>query len=125
VQRLFSSFADGWPGAGLLLLRVLAGSGLLYDGIVSARFAFDTAQMVAPVLAAAFGAMLVVGLFTPFAGIMTAAVEVWIAFSHPGYRWPQIGLWSDPRPCHDRTRRLVCRCTPLWPEADRSVGTLE
>jgi uncharacterized membrane protein YphA (DoxX/SURF4 family) len=92
VQRLFSSFADGWPGAGLLLLRVLAGSGLLYGGIGSAWSAFDTAQMVPPVLAAAFGAMLVVGLFTPFAGIMAAAVEVWIAFSHPGYRWPQIGL---------------------------------
>ena len=92
MQRLFSSFADGWPGAGLLLLRLLAGSGLLYGGIVSVRSAFDTAQMVPPVLATAFGAMLVVGLFTPFAGIMAAAVEVWISFSHPGYRWPQIGL---------------------------------
>jgi len=91
VQRLFSSFADGWPGAGLLLLRLLAGSGLLYGGIVSARFPFDTAQMVPPVLAAVFGAMLVVGLLTPFAGIMAAAVEVWIAFS-PGYRLPPIGL---------------------------------
>ena len=92
MQRLFSSFADGWPGAGLLLLRLLAGSGLLSGGIVSARSAFDTAQMVPPVLAATFGATLVVGLFTPFAGIMAAAVEVWIAFCHPAYRWPQIGL---------------------------------
>jgi len=92
VQRLFSSFADGWPGAGLLLLRLLAGIDLLHDGFVSARSAFDTAQMVPPVLAAAFGAMLVVGLFTPFAGIMAAAVEAWIAFSHPGYPWPQVGL---------------------------------
>ena len=92
MQRLFSSFADGWPGAGLLLLRLLAGSGLLYGGIVSARSAFDTAQMVPPVLVAAFGAMLVVGLFTPFAGIMAAAVEVWIAFSYSGYRWPALGL---------------------------------
>lgn len=91
MQRLFSSFADGWPGAGLLLLRLVTGGGLLYGGIVSVRSAFDAAQMV-PALAAAFGAMLVVGLFTPFAGIMAAAVEVWIAFSHPGYRWPQIGL---------------------------------
>ena len=92
MQRLFSSFADGWPGAGLLLLRLVIGGGLLYGGIVSARSAFDTEQMVPPLLATAFGAMLVVGLFTPFAGIMVAAVEVWIAFSHPGYRWPQIGL---------------------------------
>ena len=92
MQRLFSSFADGWPGAGLLLLRLLAGSGLLNGGIVSAQSAFDSTQTVPPVLAAAFGAMLVVGLFTPFAGIMAATVEVWIAFFHPGYRWPQIGL---------------------------------
>ena len=92
MQRLFSSFADGWPGAGLMLLRLLAGSGLLYGGIVLAGSASYTAQMVPPVLGAAFGALLVVGLFTPFAGIMAAAVEVWIAFFHPGYRWPQIGL---------------------------------
>ena len=92
MQRLFSSFADGWPGAGLLLLRLLAGSVLLYGGFVSPWSAFNTAQMVPPLLAAAFGAMLVVGLFTPFAGIMAAAAEVWIAFLHPGYRWPQIGF---------------------------------
>ena len=92
MQRLFSSFADGWPGAGLLLLRLLAGGCLLDGGIVSTGSAFGIAQLVPPVLAAAFGAMLVVGLFTPFAGIMAAAVEVWIAFSHPGYRWPPIGL---------------------------------
>ena len=92
MQRLFSSFADGWPGAGLLLLRLLAGMGLLDGGIMSARSSLGTAQMVPSLLAAAFGAMLIAGLFTPFAGIMAAAVEVWIAFSHPGYRWPNIGL---------------------------------
>jgi putative oxidoreductase len=92
VQRLFSSFADGWPGAGLLLLRLLAGSGLLHDSFVSVRSAFDTAQIVPPIIAAAFGAMLVVGLFTPLAGIIAAAIEVWIAISHPGYAWPQVGL---------------------------------
>ena len=92
MQRLFSSFADGWPGAGLLLLRLLAGMGLLDGGIMSARSSLGTAQMVPSLLAAVFGAMLIAGLFTPFAGIMAAAVEVWIAFSHPGYRWPQIGF---------------------------------
>ena len=92
MQRLFSSFADGWPGVGLLLLRLLAGSGLLHGGIVSVRSASNAPQMVPPILAAAFGAMLVLGLFTPFAGIMAAAVEVWIVFSNPGYRWPQIGF---------------------------------
>ncbi len=92
MQRLFSSFADGWPGAGLLLLRLLAGSGLLHGGILSAPSAFNTAQVVPPILATASGVMVVVGLFTPFAGIMAAAVEVWIALSHAGYRWQQIGV---------------------------------
>jgi putative oxidoreductase len=92
VQRLFSSFADGGPGAGLLLLRLLAGIGLLHEGFVSARSAFDTAQMLPPVLTAAFGAMLVAGLFTPVAGIIAAAFEFWIAYSHPGNPWLQIGL---------------------------------
>ena len=92
MQRLFSTFADGWPGAGLLLLRLLAGTGLLYCGILSAGSAFDIAQLAPPILAAAFGALLVVGLFTPFAGIVATAVEVWIAFSHPEHRWPPIAL---------------------------------
>ena len=91
MQRLFSSFADGWPGAGLLLLRLMAGSGLLYGSIVSARLPFDIPQLVPLVFAAVCGAMLVIGLFTPFAGIMAAAVEVWTAFS-TGYRLPPIGL---------------------------------
>jgi hypothetical protein len=32
VQRLFSTFAEGWPGAGLLLQRVLTSTVLLYFG---------------------------------------------------------------------------------------------
>jgi hypothetical protein len=32
MQRLFSTFAEGWPGAGLLLQRVLTSSILLYFG---------------------------------------------------------------------------------------------
>jgi putative oxidoreductase len=92
VQRLFSSFADGWPGAGLLLLRLVTGGGLIYGGIGSGLSPFDTAQVVPPILAAVSGAMLVAGLFTPFAGIVAAAAEIWIASSHPGYRWLQIGL---------------------------------
>jgi hypothetical protein len=36
LQRLFSTFAGGWPGVGLLLLRLLAGAALIYFGIVGA-----------------------------------------------------------------------------------------
>jgi putative oxidoreductase len=92
VQRLFSTFADGWPGAGLLLLRLIAAVGLLYLGIGSARSATDVAQAIPPIIAAASGLLFVLGLFTPFAGILAAIIEAWMAFSHPGYIWPQIAL---------------------------------
>ena len=91
MQRLFSSFADGWPGAGLLLLRLLAGGRLVYVGIGWARSAGDIAQVAPHILAAILGSLLVAGLFTPFAGIATAGIEVWIAFSHPESRWAPLG----------------------------------
>ena len=33
VQRLFSTFADGWPGIGLILLRLLSGAEMIHFGI--------------------------------------------------------------------------------------------
>lgn len=91
MQRLFSSFADGWPGAGLLLLRLLTGGGLLYGGIASAWSA-PYPVIIPSIIAAATGLLLVVGLYTPFAGIVAALVEAWIAFSHPGNLWAPIWL---------------------------------
>ena len=90
MQRLFSSFADGWPGAGLLLLRLLTGGGLLYGGIASAWHA----PLAPPVIAAGGGVLLLLGLYTPFAGVVAAIVEAWIAFSHPGNLWAPIELMS-------------------------------
>ena len=34
LQRLFSTFPDGWPGLGLLLLRFGAGIALICFGII-------------------------------------------------------------------------------------------
>jgi len=91
VQRLFSSFADGWPGAGLLLLRLMTGGGLLYGGITSAWSAPYLA--LAPlVIAAGAGVLLLLGLYTPLAGAVAAIAEAWIAFSHPGSLWAPLGL---------------------------------
>jgi putative oxidoreductase len=91
MQRLFSSFADGWPGAGLMLLRLLAGAGLLYSGIVSALSASYLA-MAPPVIAAGGGVLLLLGLYTPLAGVVAAIGEAWIAVSHPGSLWAPIEL---------------------------------
>jgi len=91
VQRLFSSFADGWPGAGLLLLRLMTGGGLLYGGITSAWSAPYLA-LAPPVIAASGGVLLLLGLYTPLAGAVAAIAEAWIAFSHPGNLLAPTGL---------------------------------
>ncbi|HMD50515.1 MAG TPA: hypothetical protein VKG79_15500 [Bryobacteraceae bacterium] len=91
MQRLFSSFADGSPGAGLLLLRLLTGAGLLYGGIGLAWSAPYIA-MAPPVIAAGAGVLLLLGLYTPLAGVVAAIVEAWIAFSYPGNLWGPMGL---------------------------------
>ncbi|MGD1093882.1 MAG: hypothetical protein ABSB35_18080 [Bryobacteraceae bacterium] len=83
MQRLFSTFADGWPGRGLLLLRLLTGATLLYCGIAYFRAAPQVAP-VAHIIGAGAGALLLVGLWTPLAGSLLAIAELWIAFTHPG-----------------------------------------
>jgi uncharacterized membrane protein YphA (DoxX/SURF4 family) len=50
--------------------------------------------MAPPVIAAGAGVLLLLGLYTPLAGVVAAIVEVWIAFSHPGNLWAPIGLMS-------------------------------
>jgi putative oxidoreductase len=92
VQRLFSTFADGWPGGGLLLQRFLAGGVLVYCGVglVTAAPHFEPAAR--HILGAAAGALLLAGLWTPVAGAVIAIVEAWIAFSQPGNPWMPLML---------------------------------
>jgi hypothetical protein len=37
MQRLFSTFANGWPGIGLLVQLLLIGTALLHYGIARAE----------------------------------------------------------------------------------------
>jgi uncharacterized membrane protein YphA (DoxX/SURF4 family) len=87
LQRLFSTFPDGWPGAGLLLLRIGAAVSLIYFG-----FSGTAVSLVA----AAGGVLLLLGLWTPVVGVAVAIDESWIAFSLPlaqlSDRWPHILL---------------------------------
>ncbi len=79
MQRLFSTFAGGWPGAGLLIQRLLVGTALLY-----CVMATGGGTIAAPkIIGALAGLLLVAGLWTPAAGIVTACAEVWVAFTSP------------------------------------------
>ena len=92
LQRLFSTFANGWPGTGLLLLRLLTGATLLHYGILGLSEAPQFASIAPQVIGAGAGILLLVGLWTPVAGALVAIVEVWIAFSRPGDTWIPIML---------------------------------
>jgi putative oxidoreductase len=82
VQRLFSTFADGLPGVGILLLRLLTGICLIYFGIANSREAPPLVIGVLQIIGVAAGIFIVIGLWTPIAGTVAALVSLWIAFAH-------------------------------------------
>jgi len=82
VQRLFSTFADGWPGAGLLIQRLLVGAGLVYCAAMAPVGTVSPPQ----VIGALAGVLLIAGMWTPVAGVVAACAEAWVAASstpHP------------------------------------------
>jgi putative oxidoreductase len=92
LQRLFSTFANGWPGTGLLLQRLLTGAALIHCGIAGLGEAHHFASIAPQIVGAGAGILLLVGLWTPVMGTVVAIVEVWIVFSRPGDPWIPIML---------------------------------
>jgi uncharacterized membrane protein YphA (DoxX/SURF4 family) len=84
LQRLFSTFPDGWPGAGLLLLRLAAGAVLLHEGFFGLPVAHADAPVLWRGLAALAGLLLLPGLWTPIAGVLAGTLELWIVLARPG-----------------------------------------
>jgi uncharacterized membrane protein YphA (DoxX/SURF4 family) len=92
LRRLFSTFAHGLPGAGLLLLRLVGGMGLVVRGAVLLRDLPPVESAWPHGLAAGGGVLLLAGLWTPIAGVLVAIIELWSAFSHAGDLWAGILL---------------------------------
>jgi len=84
VRRLFSTFASGWPGIGLLLMRLVSGITLIQDGAVALCGGLPLALAIRSVAAAGGGIFLLAGLCTPIAGGLVAVIELWDAFSQSG-----------------------------------------
>lgn len=80
MQRLFSTFANGWPGFGLLLQRLFAGIGLLYSCIAEVKTPTG-GLMIPEVTGAALGLFLLAGLWTPVVGTLVAVVELSIVLA--------------------------------------------
>lgn len=92
LQRLFSTFADGWPGAGLLLQRLVTAVLLLYWGAAHLKEPSQFPSILPYMVGAGAGLLLLVGLWTPAVGAVIALAEVWIVFSGAGDPWKPIIL---------------------------------
>jgi putative oxidoreductase len=86
VQRLFSNFANGWAGRGLLTQRVLTAAVLTYCAVSRLKEASWSA-VFPEVIAAGLGIFILVGLWTPLVGTLVGLTEVWILFSRPTGSW--------------------------------------
>jgi hypothetical protein len=76
LRRLYSTFAAGWPGIGLLFMRLMVGSVLLVrtgSNLWSNPALHMT--LTSPSLAVS-GLLLVAGLWTPVAGTVVALIEI-------------------------------------------------
>lgn len=84
MQRLYSTFANGWPGRGLLLLRLALSTFLIARCLAEGTGSNGETWLSAVMYIA--GALLAAGLWTPILACMTAALEVSIAVAHANGR---------------------------------------
>lgn len=92
LGRLLFTFADGWPGAGLLFMRLIVGIALLYRGVEALHSASALRFSIVCVLTIVAGLLLLIGLRTSLGGIVLAATEAWRAVAQPGDPWVHLLL---------------------------------
>jgi putative oxidoreductase len=85
MQRLFSTFPNGWPGCGLLLLRVSCGAPLLFLG--TAKLCGWSADSILwlRLIGGVTAALILAGLWTPLAAACQAVIQSVIAIVGDGF----------------------------------------
>ena len=94
MRRLYSTFAGGWPGTGLLLMRVVAGSALAAGASMTLLSDPPPINVTIPaILLLGAGLLLAIGLWTPIAGTLVALTELWKMFMLHGDKsgWLMLG----------------------------------
>ena len=93
MRRLFSTFAHGAPGVGLLLLRFVVALAVVFHAMAALRGASIELATVC-VLTGVVGVLLFFGLWTPIAGTLLAILATSSAFLHRADPWSCIFLGS-------------------------------
>jgi putative oxidoreductase len=81
LQRLYSTFPDGKPGVGLLVLRLAAGASLIAERISMMVPLPPSPQWEIQIVLICIGVCLCLGIWTPIMGACEAIAEVGIALS--------------------------------------------
>jgi hypothetical protein len=75
LRRLYSTFAGGWPGIGLILMRLVVGFALVTSADSALLRSPAIPMTILSVLLAGAGLLLIIGLFTPIVGTLVALIE--------------------------------------------------
>lgn len=75
MRRFISNFAGGLPALGLLLIRIAAGAALIIAGKPRVHFDQPPMALILGLLEVADGAVLVAGLWTSLAGILSTVLS--------------------------------------------------
>jgi putative oxidoreductase len=92
LQRFYSTFANGWPGVGLLIQRVVAAVLLVRFCVIHLTDSSSSLSMIPHIIGACAAMLFLVGLWTPFVGTLIAAAELWITVNHFSDPWISIML---------------------------------
>jgi putative oxidoreductase len=95
LRRLFSTFASGMPGTGLLLIRMVAGAALAALGIGEWRPGASAEGAILGLPAIGVGGLLVAGLWTPVAGSLAVVLELLNSLARHEISWSCILLATD------------------------------
>jgi putative oxidoreductase len=85
MQRLYTTFPNEWPGAGLLLLRLAEGVPSVVTGTTHALGSAAVMAAIPQVIDILSGLLLIAGLWTPIGGVLQALVEFSNVFAGAGY----------------------------------------
>ena len=92
LQRLFSTFANGFPGIGLLLQRSITGVAIGFSTFARFHVMPQHGSVALLLIDGGAALLLLVGLWTPFAGAVIACCELWVVVSGGGGFWPPLVL---------------------------------
>ncbi len=92
MQRLFSAFPNSWPGTGLFILRIAAAGATVISGLSEPIHGLPVPVFHG--IASATGALLLLGLWTPLAGLLQACIELTSSFGHGAVNFQHVLLSS-------------------------------